>query len=448
MTTAFVEVVEDSHASSKSTISDIYGVPSEELSPKESKESGSDVNIDDGQLQFCHNLWRIALYYIYVEMTPSQVKSHIDVQRRACEELGLMGRVRVSHEGVNGVLSGKYEILRIYEKTITCALQQALRKEERENRSPQGAMIITDAHTNSENNSEYVDEIINLDIKYCELRAELPLQKQLFGHLIVKETKNVIGLFDQSLGQDQRRHQEKSFKSERYRRRRERKRQQQEAKRQVKIENLHKPQLHVEQFSSSTISMIPTNDEILLADNDRHDVVNKQNSPSASRPLDMSCLYRSVMEEPLKQARHLSATEWNDKLDAVASSDKSAMLLDVRNIYEMKVGHFVHPSTPTLFTNTRKYSDLPQILASNPEIQERDQIFMYCTGGVRCERVSMLVHQLYPQKEIFQLQGGIQRYLETCSEKQHQRKQQDDNSNDPVKNNPGYFVGKNFVSSD
>lgn len=128
MTTAFVEVVEDSHASSKSTISDIYGVPSEELSPKESKESGSDVNIDDGQLQFCHNLWRIALYYIYVEMTPSQVKSHIDVQRRACEELGLMGRVRVSHEGVNGVLSGKYEILRIYEKNYNMCVTASTEK--------------------------------------------------------------------------------------------------------------------------------------------------------------------------------------------------------------------------------------------------------------------------------------------------------------------------------
>jgi len=134
-------------------------------------------------------------------------------------------------------------------------------------------------------------------------------------------------------------------------------------------------------------------------------------------------------------------------LDAVASSDKSALLLDVRNVYEMKVGHFAHPSTPTLLTNTRKYSDLPQMLASNQEMQERDQIFMYCTGGVRCERVSMLVHELYPEKEIYQLQGGIQRYLETCSEQQNQQlKEEVGTSNiDSTEKNPSYFVGKNFV---
>ena len=36
---------------------------------------------------------------------------------------------------------------------------------------------------------------------------------------------------------------------------------------------------------------------------------------------------------------------------------------------------------------------------------------MYCTGGVRCERVSMLVQTMYPGKRVYQLQGGIQTYL-------------------------------------
>jgi len=172
---------------------------------------------------------------------------------------------------------------------------------------------------------------------------------------------------------------------------------------------------------------------------------NKQDVTPESDSLDMTSLYQSVMEEPLKPARHLSAMEWNEKLDEVASSDKSALLLDVRNVYEMKVGHFVHPSTPTLLTNTRKYSDLPQILASNEEMKKRDQIFMYCTGGVRCERVSMLVHELYPEKEIFQLQGGIQRYLESCSEQNKQQERQG-SSLDSTGGNINYFDGKNFVS--
>jgi predicted sulfurtransferase len=321
-------------------------------------------------------------------------------------------------------------------------------EKEREKRKPQGGMIVTDTKT-TDNNEEDDDDkiIIDLDVKYCELRMELPIQKQLFDRLIVKETKNIIGLFDQSHRQEQQRQQQESSKSEKYRRRRERKRQEQEAKRKIKVENLYQSQPHAQQSCSSTISITPTNDEIILADKDGDEAVSKQITP-VSRPLDMSSLYRSVMEEPLKPARHLSATEWNEKLDAVASSDKSALLLDVRNIYEMKVGHFVHPSTPTLLTNTRKYSDLPQILASNQEMQERDQIFMYCTGGVRCERVSMLVHELYPEKQIYQLQGGIQRYLESCSEKNHKLKQHVGSNIDSTENNPSYFVGKNFVSLD
>ena len=63
----------------------------------------------------------------------------------------------------------------------------------------------------------------------------------------------------------------------------------------------------------------------------------------------------------------------------------------------------------------------------------------------------MLVHELYPDKEIYQLQGGIQRYIETCSEQQQKQQQkqeqEEDSNNNATKTNPSYFVGKNFVSN-
>eukprot|EP00536_Pseudo-nitzschia_multiseries_P004398 jgi/Psemu1/253558/estExt_Genewise1Plus.C_730025 len=305
-----------------------------------------DDNAADPSRSSCHEKFRIALYYIYIQLTPSQVRSHIDTQRAVCEKHGLKGRIRVSTEGINGVLSGRHELLRAYERAVSKGLGE----------------LRDAAATDQQRGTRDSDPrtVIDLDVKYCRLREDLPLEKQLFDHLMVKETKNVIGLFDESLcgKQRQQQQQHKRSKSER-------------------------------------------------------------------------ALRRTVMEEPLNPARHLSPGEWNEKLDALSSSsssssnNKSALLLDVRNVYEMKVGHFAHPSAPTLLTNTRKYSDLPKMLASNRDLQERDQIFMYCTGGVRCERVSMLVRELYPDKEIYQLRGGIQRYLETS--------------------NPGYFVGKNFV---
>ena len=409
MDTAVFENMKGSHGTSADTRK---GLPKE----------GQATDNDGG-----HGLWRIALYYIYIEMTPSQVKSHIDTQKRTCEELGLKGRIRVSEEGVNAVLSGLLEKLYLYENIISRALQRVATEEKDEKQNT------------TNDNEEDSDTEINLDIKYCELRSELPVAKQKFDRLIVKETKNVIGLFDQSGQQGQ---QQKYAKSEKYRRKRERKRQQQEARRQTKIETLN--QSDSQQSHSPTASSIPA-DGKNMGNQSSAESTNKQNVTPESDSLDMTSLYQSVMEEPLKPARHLSAMEWNEKLDQVASSDKSALLLDVRNVYEMKVGHFVHPSTPTLLTNTRKYSDLPQILASNEEMKKRDQIFMYCTGGVRCERVSMLVHELYPEKEIFQLQGGIQRYLESCSERNKQQERQG-SSLDSTGANINYFDGKNFVS--
>lgn len=416
--------VQDSHPASRTTPSENFGT--EEL-PQVAAESCSNSGVDPSLM--CHDLWRIALYYIYIELTPAQVESHITLQRQVCDELGLNGRIRISQEGVNGVLSGKHEVLLEYEKLISYALQSASKDGER-------GLTCTDNKTDDN------EEIrVGLDVKYCELRKELPVQKQLFDRLIVKKTQNVIGLFDQSIGQEQQRQQQKLSKSERQRRRRERKRREQEQKRQAKLENQHEPQ-QVQQISCLATSIIPPNDETLKKDSD--ETITKEKAPSGS--LDMGSLYRSVMEEPLKPAQHLSGKEWNEKLDDVSKSDKSALLLDVRNVYEMKVGHFAHPSTPTLLTNTRKYSDLPQMLASNKEMKDRDQIFMYCTGGVRCERVSMLVRELYPQKEIFQLQGGIQRYLETCLEQTKQQTEQNEDNTNSATNNPGYFVGKNFVS--
>jgi hypothetical protein len=46
-----------------------------------------------------HDNWKIALYYVYVYQTPSQLQEHIDFQRKLCERLQLNGRVRVSREG-------------------------------------------------------------------------------------------------------------------------------------------------------------------------------------------------------------------------------------------------------------------------------------------------------------------------------------------------------------
>ena len=40
------------------------------------------------------------------------------------------------------------------------------------------------------------------------------------------------------------------------------------------------------------------------------------------------------------------------------------------------------------------------------------QVLMYCTGGIRCERGSASLAALNVCKDIYQLEGGIHKYLE------------------------------------
>lgn len=60
---------------------------------------------------------------------------------------------------------------------------------------------------------------------------------------------------------------------------------------------------------------------------------------------------------------HLKPQEFHAMLDEVATGEGGAtpplVLLDARNIYETRVGHFKVPGAPTLDPRTRQLSDLP-----------------------------------------------------------------------------------------
>lgn len=372
-----------------------------------------------------HDNYRIGLYYAYVDLIPSAVRvSHLALQRKICNELQLTGRVRISQEGVNGVLSGKLEVLHRYEELITEDLRRILKSNENNSsngrgRGRQRTVFISSATIDNNDDDASIsveddddddatndnDEKIALDIKYCHLRKELPIQDQLFDRLLVKETKKIISLFDQSF--EQQRQGKHSSKTSRYRRRRERKREEKEQQQKripiLQSNNNNDNNNNSENSDKDKITyketLVYTNDDVETKEENNSTKspivvaeVEDEEEPSSPPSLDMQALHDAVMDEPLRPAKHLSASEWNQKLDAVTNNNangssntntKSALLLDVRNVYEMRVGHFVHPTTPTLLTNTRKYSDLPHLIATNPEIEQREQIFMYCTGKTR-----------------------------------------------------------------
>jgi UPF0176 protein len=106
-------------------------------------------------------------------------------------------------------------------------------------------------------------------------------------------------------------------------------------------------------------------------------------------------------------ATHLSPAQFHEKCKADGS-----LLLDVRNSYEVAVGHFEGAVDPQL----RRFGMFPEWVQENSMLfAEKKQILMYCTGGIRCEKASAFVRKHLADKgcadvDVFQLQGGIHRW--------------------------------------
>ena len=91
---------------------------------------------------------------------------------------------------------------------------------------------------------------------------------------------------------------------------------------------------------------------------------------------------------------------------------RSIVLLDVRNDYEVSIGHFVNARFCKM-ENFTQFSDHASGILSN--IDRDTPIVTYCTGGVRCEKAGPVIEQL-GFKAVYQLEGGILNYFEQCGE--------------------------------
>lgn len=84
------------------------------------------------------------------------------------------------------------------------------------------------------------------------------------------------------------------------------------------------------------------------------------------------------------------------------------ILIDTRNDYESRVGTFRDAIIP----NTKTFREFPEFILKNKELLQDKQVLMFCTGGVRCERATAFVNQQNIAKEVYHIEGGIQRYIE------------------------------------
>ena len=99
---------------------------------------------------------------------------------------------------------------------------------------------------------------------------------------------------------------------------------------------------------------------------------------------------------------HVKADKWNQII-----SDENTIVLDARNDYEVEVGTFKNAINPKI----EKFSDLPKFIEENYNPKTSKRIAMFCTGGIRCEKFAPFMKTL-GFEEIYQLEGGILKYLE------------------------------------
>ncbi len=105
-----------------------------------------------------------------------------------------------------------------------------------------------------------------------------------------------------------------------------------------------------------------------------------------------------------RRGRHVPPSEWKQMLE---EKDGDTVLIDVRNSYEWKIGHFEGAELPACET-FRQFPDYARSLKESRD-PKRTKVMMYCTGGIRCEFYSALMKE-EGFENVFQLEGGVIEY--------------------------------------
>jgi UPF0176 protein len=117
--------------------------------------------------------------------------------------------------------------------------------------------------------------------------------------------------------------------------------------------------------------------------------------------------------DPLGSAGHYVAPQdWNALI-----ADPATILIDTRNDYEVAIGTFAGAIDP----ETASFRDFPAWFRAQRERLlgqgQQPRVAMFCTGGIRCEKSTAFL-KAEGVEEVYHLQGGILKYLETVPPEQ------------------------------
>lgn len=80
---------------------------------------------------------------------------------------------------------------------------------------------------------------------------------------------------------------------------------------------------------------------------------------------------------------YLEPKQWHDELAQLDPSKDDTVLIDCRNTKEFEIGHFSGAIDP----QTTTFAQFPKWVSDNSHILADKKVLMYCTGGIRCEKV-------------------------------------------------------------
>lgn len=107
--------------------------------------------------------------------------------------------------------------------------------------------------------------------------------------------------------------------------------------------------------------------------------------------------------------------------ELISQKSDTLVILDARNDYESRVGAFAG----ALAASIENFRDFPRFIDEHLDALRDKEVLMYCTGGIRCEKASAYVVSKNVAHKVYQLEGGIHRYIEKYPD--------------------GFFRGKNYV---
>jgi UPF0176 protein len=105
-----------------------------------------------------------------------------------------------------------------------------------------------------------------------------------------------------------------------------------------------------------------------------------------------------------RTGERVAPKQWTQMLD---QRDEDTLILDVRNDYEWRLGHFEGAQLPPLEA-FRQFPTYAKKLTKERD-PKKTKVMMYCTGGIRCEFYSALMKQ-EGFEQVYQLEGGIIQY--------------------------------------